>query len=114
MPKTFYFNLSFPDELDELLQDDLYEVAQAFERRDEKRTWWILKAALADKGNGIRLFDTREMLEDIFDEFEVESSDEEDEGEQDGTTAGAYGLDTRVDSSQLREWVIQVSYQNTT
>jgi tubulin--tyrosine ligase len=112
VPKTFYFDLSFPDELDELLQDDLYEVALAFEedeaRGDGQEKWWILKAALADKGNGIRLFSNRETLDAIFEEFEDDSDDDEEvEGESE-STAGAYGLDTRVNASQLREWVIQV------
>ncbi|GAA5950439.1 hypothetical protein JCM3765_004548 [Sporobolomyces pararoseus] len=119
-PKTFHFNCSFADELDELLMDDLYEVEQSFRETEEEgkpEKWWILKAALADKGNGIRLFSTREALEDIFQEFEPESDDEEDEEEEDdqeepeeGTSRGRaalFGADTRVDSTQMREWVIQ-------
>ncbi|GAA5870185.1 hypothetical protein JCM16303_001918 [Sporobolomyces ruberrimus] len=122
-PKTFHFNCSFADELDELLMDDLYEVEQSFRDTEEggkEEKWWILKAALADKGNGIRLFSTRQALEDIFLEFEPESDDEEDdeeEEEEDGEDgdeeegpkgrAALFGADTRVDSSQMREWVIQ-------
>ncbi|GAA6015186.1 hypothetical protein JCM11491_000497 [Sporobolomyces phaffii] len=120
-PKTFHFNCSFADELDELLMDDLYEVEQSFRDAQEHAQpdkWWILKAALADKGNGIRLFSTRQALEDIFVEFEPESDDddeeddeEEEEGEGEGRTdqgrAAMFGADTRVDSSQMREWVIQ-------
>lgn len=113
-----YFNLSFADELDELLQDDLYDVALSFEDNENKEDetqhkWWILKAALADKGNGIRLFSTREQLEAIFDEFEQSSSEEEEEDEEDeeGTNGRSlgYSSDTRVNASQMREWVIQVS-----
>lgn len=116
--RTFIFNLSFPDELDELLQDDLYELAEAF-REDEGKDaagakWWILKAALADKGNGIRLFSNREMLEEIFEEFDVDSEEEEeeesgseDEGGESSVAPRSFGADTKVDSSQMREWVIQ-------
>jgi len=98
--------------------DDLYEVDQSFAAADqgEEPKWWILKAALADKGNGIRLFNSRETLEGIFEEFEPESDDEEDEEEDDEgaddrpeqSRAAMFGADTRVDATQLREWVIQV------
>lgn len=122
-PKTFHFNCSFADELDELLMDDLYEVEQSFRETEEEgkpEKWWILKAALADKGNGIRLFSTREALEDIFQEFEPESDDDEEDEEEEedqaepeeGSSRGRaalFGADTRVDSTQMREWVIQVS-----
>ncbi|GAA5841998.1 hypothetical protein JCM3766R1_005718 [Sporobolomyces carnicolor] len=118
-PKTVHFNCSFADELDELLMDDLYEVEQSFRDSEEGRvdapTWWILKAALADKGNGIRLFSTRQALEDIFQEFEPESDEDEDEDEDERDSdvnapegrAALFGVDTRVDSTQMREWVIQ-------
>ncbi|CEQ42110.1 SPOSA6832_03885 [Sporobolomyces salmonicolor] len=121
-PKTFHFNCSFADELDELLMDDLYEVDQSFAEaeRGAAQKWWILKAALADKGNGIRLFSSREMLEEIFEEFEPESEDDEEEEEEEEeesddekARAGAngraamFGADTRVDATQMREWVIQ-------
>ncbi|BGO99256.1 putative tubulin--tyrosine ligase pby1 [Rhodotorula toruloides] len=114
-PKTVHFSCSFADELDELLMDDLYEVEQSFAEAENggQEKWWILKAALADKGNGIRLFSSREMLEDIFREFEPESDDEEDEEEEEEaqtegmSRAAMFGADTRVDAMQLREWVIQ-------
>ncbi|SCV68708.1 BQ2448_829 [Microbotryum intermedium] len=111
-PQTFYFNLSFADELDELLVDELYDVQHSFDTSDPKNpSWWILKAALADKGVGIRLFSDRDQLEQIFQEFEPLSSDEEENEEEqdddDAVATRAYGASTRVDSSQLREWVIQ-------
>ncbi|BGP12675.1 hypothetical protein JCM10213_008812 [Rhodosporidiobolus nylandii] len=115
-PKTFHFSCSFADELDELLLDDLYEVDQSFaaaEAGEAEEKWWILKAALADKGNGIRLFSTREKLEAIFEEFEPESDDEEEEEEEEeaerpaASRAAMFGADTRVDATQMREWVVQ-------
>ncbi|GAA5861511.1 hypothetical protein JCM3774_000275 [Rhodotorula dairenensis] len=129
-PKTFHFTCSFADEIDELLMDDLYEVDQSFVETESGKEpkWWILKAALADKGNGIRLFSDRDTLEDIFREFEPESDDEEEEEEEeeerrDGTAvispgaqapsrASMFGADTRVDATQLREWVIQEYVSN--
>lgn len=110
VPRTFFFNLSFPDEMEELLLDELCDVEQAFrdvEVKGEEPKWWILKAALADKGNGIRLFSTRQQLEDILEEFEPLSDDEEEDEDATGYNDG-----TRVDSSQLREWVIQVRAQS--
>ncbi len=58
-------------------------------------------SGMADRGNGIRLFNSRLSLEQIFEEFE-ESDDEdaEDSGEQEEGTA--------VITSQLRHFVIQV------
>jgi len=56
---------------------------------------------MADRGNGIRLFNSRESLEQIFEEFEGnENSDEENENEA--------AEDTAVITSQLRHFVIQV------
>ncbi|GAA5834459.1 hypothetical protein JCM9279_004322 [Rhodotorula babjevae] len=119
-PPTFHFTCSFADELDELLMDDLYEVEQSFAAAEQggEAKWWILKAALADKGNGIRLFNSRETLEEIFQEFEPESDEEdEDEDDEEGEGEGnerpeqsravMFGANTRVDATQLREWVIQ-------
>lgn len=112
VPKSYTFSLSFPDELDELLQDELYELGNAFAEDGEKgigeRRWWILKAAMADRGDGIRLFSTREELEEIFEEFEVPSSDEEDEEEKGETNRFGKNKGTTVNASQMREWVVQV------
>lgn len=110
VPRTFFFNLSFPDEMDELLLDELYDVEESFRLAEEQGAaprWWILKAALADKGNGIRLFSTRQQLEAILEEFEPLSDDEEDDEEDE--SSNNYNAGTRVNASQLREWVIQVS-----
>lgn len=109
IPRTWSFTLAFSDELDELLQDDLHELGQEFRLIDEEGgsvvpKWWILKAALADRGNGIRLFSTRQELEEIFEEFEVEDSDDEDDVED---TKYGQGKNTAVDSSQMREWIVQ-------
>lgn len=104
IPKSSLFSLSFPDELDELLLDDLYELNESFLKNEEKeageRKWFILKPALADRGNGIRLFSSREELEGIFEEFQEDSDDEEEEEEE--------GKNTTVNASQMREWVVQV------
>lgn len=92
------FNLAYADELDELLQDDLYDVAESFEKSDQ--SWWLIKPALADKGMGIRLFHSREELEAIVEAFELEDEDEDEDD-------GGDGDGTAVNMSQMREWIVQ-------
>jgi tubulin---tyrosine ligase len=59
---------------------------------------------MSDRGMGIRLFSSKESLRSIFEEFEEQDSDEEQEGN------GRH--DTSIITSQLRHFVIQVSYTN--
>ncbi|SPO26847.1 related to PBY1 - putative tubulin tyrosine ligase [Ustilago trichophora] len=129
-PKTWHLEIQFADELDELLMDDLYDLAELLEanqsaldegREDDVR-WFILKPGMADRGNGIRIFSTLEQLQTIFEEFEPESDDEEKEdedGDEDGNSAPGTssrldrvqadyaGKDTSIMASQLRHFVIQ-------
>lgn len=60
---------------------------------------------MADRGNGIRIFNSKMALEKIFEDFEDTESDDdaadESDGEQDKTA---------VVTSQLRHFVIQVFY----
>ncbi|KAL0950985.1 hypothetical protein HGRIS_007732 [Hohenbuehelia grisea] len=95
VPRTWDLDIAFADELDEALADDLWELSQEL----EGDKWWILKPGMADRGMGIRLFNTRESLEAIFEEFEPGSDDEDDDGEAEN--------DTAVITSQLRHFVIQ-------
>lgn len=95
-PRSWDMDISFADELDELLTDELFDLSNAFESEPDK--WWILKPAMADQGNGIRLFKTRSNLENILQELEIEDDDDEEEDADDGTLL-----------TQLRSLVIQVS-----
>jgi len=56
---------------------------------------------MADRGMGIRLFNTKDGLQKIFESFEVDSDEEETEDEG-GDASG-------VVASQLRHFVVQVS-----
>lgn len=56
---------------------------------------------MADRGNGIRIFNDRQTLEDILEEFEEEDSDDQATDDDEGNTA--------VIISQLRHFVIQVN-----
>lgn len=87
VPQGWTIDVQFADELDELLMDDLYELADAMHANEgkdaEDRQWFILKPGFADRAQGIRLFSTEEEMRDIFEEFEPPSSDEEDDDEDD-------------------------------
>lgn len=98
VPRTWMIDIQFADELDELLADDLYDVREALEQNEVAETpkWFILKPGMADQANGIRLFSSVEQLEQIFEEFEDDGSEED---EDDTSNA--------VMASQLRHFVIQ-------
>ena len=98
VPRTWELELTFADELDEMWTDELFDLAELLEdSRDSNPRWYILKPGMADRGMGIRLFDSKEGLRSIFEEFE-ESEDAEDEEDD----------DTTVVTSQLRHFVVQV------
>lgn len=100
-PQTWDLEISWADELDEMWSDDLYDLGLLLEENEEKdeldRRWFILKPGMADRGMGIRLFASKDGLQEIFESFE-EGDGEEDE-EKD---------DTNVVASQLKHFVIQV------
>ena len=106
-PATYAFSLAHADELDELWADELYELGVALDGGEER--WYILKAAMADRGQGIRLFSSREQLEAIVAEFEaLDESDDEDEASDDAAPNGMIARVTGVSLSSLREFVVQV------
>lgn len=93
VPLTVTFELDYADFLDEALQE-CYELHESFEK--EGREWWILKPAMSDQGQGVRLFSSEQELRAIFEEWESDTHDEEDESEAAGTM-----------TSQLRHFVAQ-------
>ena len=116
VPQTWAIDISWADELDELWADDLYELAELLDANDElehegEKRWFILKPSMADRGQGIRLFESRDALREIFESFEdLEDDDEDDSVEgkpaEDEDKPGK--VDTGVIASQLRHFVIQV------
>jgi hypothetical protein len=94
------------------------KIAEGKGKNEDTTEWWILKPSMSDRGQGIRLFNTMEQLQEIFDEWEPESSDEEDgdedenesENKQDDDEQGG-GDDDRDDTgimtSHLRHFVAQ-------
>lgn len=104
VPKTWELEISFADELDDMWADDLWDLGLEMNDKTEgARKWWILKPGMADRGQGIRLVDSKKALQQVFEDFE------EDEEEGETPSEGEDGdLDTAVIMSQLRHFVIQV------
>ncbi|KEP52228.1 tubulin-tyrosine ligase [Rhizoctonia solani 123E] len=101
VPQTWLIDISFADELDDAWADELWDLSIELEKNDK---WFILKPGMADRGQGIRMFNTRESLYSIFESFEDNSSDEESVGS--GVDAQGNSK-TAVMTSQLRHFVIQ-------
>jgi len=107
VPKTWEIEISFADELDDLWIDELWDLSDILDRpttspgtHDDR--WWILKPGMADRGMGIRVFNSKETLRQILADFDNGSS----QGDEDGDVATC---DTSVAISQLRHFVIQAS-----
>lgn len=97
IPKTWSIDIAFADELDELWADELYELGELLDQKNN--SWYILKPGMSDRGMGIRLFKTKDDLMRILHSFD-DDDDEEEEREDDNPTDVAI--------SQLRHFVIQV------
>lgn len=105
IPKGWTIDVQFADELDELLMDDLYQLADTMQENDAKpeedRQWFILKPGFADRAQGIRLFSTEDEMRAIFEEFEPPSDDEDEEDSDADSDAGSN--DGREDLAQRTE-----------
>ena len=95
IPRTWDLEISYADELEELWSDELWDLGKALQ---DARKWYILKPGMADRGMGIRLFNRKEVLQQIFEEFDGDWDDEKAEEE-----------DTYIMTSQLRHFVVQAS-----
>jgi tubulin---tyrosine ligase len=125
--EAWELEVDYAEFLDEALEE-LYELKQGFEENEgkegEERQWWILKPGMSDRGQGIRLFSSEEELTAIFEEWEVDESDEEDEDSDEETSMAqdeaAEGVSlsisppetkenegTGVVTSQLRHFIVQ-------
>lgn len=65
IPKGWTVDVQFADELDELLMDDLYELADAMQKNESgegEKQWFILKPGFADRAQGIRMFSTEDEM----------------------------------------------------
>jgi tubulin--tyrosine ligase len=79
------FELDYAEFLEEALVE-AWELQSSFHKNEgkesEEREWWILKPGMSDRGQGIRLFSTEEELQSIFEEWEAERPDSDDEADQ--------------------------------
>lgn len=91
IPRTWDLEISHADELDEMWCDDLWDLGKDLQ---DSAKWYILKPGMADRGMGIRLFNSKESLQRIFEEFEGASDDED---------IQPVANDTAVMISQLRQ-----------
>lgn len=113
------FELDYAEFLDDALDDyeavELQASCLMNEDKDPKdREWWILKPGMSDRGQGIRLFSTRAELQSIFDKWESENpeSDDEEDGKDDSNNdvPGNHKNEESKDfimTSHLRHFVTQ-------
>jgi hypothetical protein len=84
------FELDYAEFLDDALVE-AWELQESFRmnecKKTEDREWWILKPGMSDRGQGIRLFSTEEELQSIFEEWEAERPESDDEGEDEDAEA---------------------------
>lgn len=97
-PKTYFFDLDYAEFLDDAL-DECYELRDEVESLDRL---WILKPSMSDKGQGIRVFRSIEQLQAIFNLFEENDTNEEEQPEE----------ENGVITSQLRQFVVQEYMEN--
>ena len=108
-PKTWEIEIAFADELDDLWADELWELSDILEKSiaspETGDRWWILKPGMADRGMGIRLFNSKQSLQQILDQFDDDGLD----GDGDHENVVPEENDTSIAISQLRHFVIQAS-----
>ncbi|KAI9704025.1 MAG: hypothetical protein M1820_005646 [Bogoriella megaspora] len=105
------FELDYAEFLDDALTEaDAYDLRISIGAnlsKDEKdREWWILKPGMSDRGQGIRLFATEDELTAIFEEWEAElpeSEDEDVEGDDDAIAPNDDHEDTKRNGIEERE-----------
>ncbi|CAG5150207.1 uncharacterized protein ALTATR162_LOCUS2584 [Alternaria atra] len=117
------FEVDYAEFLDDALVE-AWELKESWARNEEldgddeedmkKREWWILKPGMSERGQGIRLFSSEEELTSIFEEWDPESDDEEEEDAR--SDAGIPTDDQRkqpdeegngIITSQLRHFIAQ-------
>ncbi|PYH78966.1 putative tubulin-tyrosine ligase [Aspergillus uvarum CBS 121591] len=122
LAKHFKFACDFELDYAEFLDDALleaYELRESLDRNETlpeaEKEWWILKAGMSDRGNGIRLFNSEDGLREIFEEWDPDSDDDEDEEEGGDSERPTKSKDDDDDddddhgvvTSQLRHFIAQ-------
>jgi tubulin--tyrosine ligase len=119
------FEVDYAEFLDDALVE-AWELKESWEmgegKQADQREWWILKPGMSERGQGIRLFSCEEELTTIFEEWDPESDDEEEEEGDTRSDAGTslhrpiaqplQGMDQDgngkgIITSQLRHFIAQ-------
>ncbi|KAF7853387.1 hypothetical protein EAF04_010681 [Stromatinia cepivora] len=109
-----HFEVDYAEFLDDAIVEcwDLKESFARNEKVDEEggkaedREWWILKPGMSDRGQGIRLFSSYEELVAIFEGWEEDAPDSDEEDEE--TTKGEDEEDKDyIQTSHLRHFLAQ-------
>jgi len=117
--QTLDFEVDYAQFLDEALME-CYDLNESMERNEalgpnDKKEWWILKAGMGDRAQGIRLFSSLEELTAIFEEWESHENHSEvdddqvhsDEEKNDSKPGISQALDNGVVTSQMRHFIAQ-------
>lgn len=111
-PESFNIEVDYAEFLDEAL-DEAYELRCELEQNEEveekDRKTFILKPSMSDRGQGIRLFQTIDNLQTIFDSFEEDESDDE---EPELASALEKPDNNGIITSQLRHFIVQEYISN--
>lgn len=115
------FEVDYAEFLDDALVE-AWELKESWARNEalesdegSKKEWWILKPGMSERGQGIRLFSSEEELTSIFEEWDPESDDDEDEDARSdgGEISGKPGNEESEEAgngiitSQLRHFIAQ-------
>ncbi|KAM3524163.1 hypothetical protein NHJ13051_004700 [Beauveria bassiana] len=116
------FEVDYAEFLDDALVE-AFDLRESLARNDaldadseappapQDREWWILKPGMSDRGQGIRLFSTMDELQAIFDGWEEDQPDTDDEEEAVATAAADQANDDDekdyITTSHLRHFVAQ-------
>lgn len=96
------FEVDYAEFLDDALVE-AWELKESWAR--EAKEWWILKPGMSERGQGIRLFSSEAELQEIFEGWEPESDDEEDQVGQDDENDSGKG--DGIMTSHLRHFTAQ-------
>lgn len=100
---TYTIDLDYAEFLDDSL-DENWELRKELEESPSTGKWWIVKPSMSDKGQGIRVFQSIDDLQAIFDSFDDEVDDE---APLQAAANGSMIDDNKIVISQLRHFIVQ-------
>lgn len=110
---TIDFELDYAEFMDDALLE-AYELKESWARNEGKnmteKEWWILKPGMSDRGQGIRLFSAEGELTSIFEEWDPDSDNEDEQSPTANGDSARETMDSNANgllTSQLRHFVAQ-------